>query len=85
MSQGAVIEAPHGRSAARPAFRLSFKEANVKRGKSLWGQKKDNTACSGTNSSGASAAGDTPPPTAYEPRASAFEGPPEERYYEFLP
>ena len=59
MSQGAVIEAPHGHSAARPAFRLSFKEANVKRGKSLWGQKKDNTACSGTNSSGASAAGDT--------------------------
>ena len=29
--QGALIEAPHGRSAQRPAFRLSFKEANVRR------------------------------------------------------
>ena len=38
-AQGALIEAPHGRSAARPAFRLSFKEANVRRGKSRWGQR----------------------------------------------
>ena len=52
-AQGALIEAPHGRSAARPAFRLSFKEANVRRGKSRWGQRDAGEA--GTAAGGAGA------------------------------